>query len=154
MSSSGCLIEGTVVWTSGGQIPIQDLRGNDRVLTNATSGEYGVKSDEVATNPTGGSAIFWGFNDAEAFFTAGQVFRTTTGWRAIDPIAAKRGNPSLEVGKLGVGHTLFRTRDGETYEHVTIHYLHSQQKECDHVWGVHLREGSESYHANGYLVQG
>ncbi|KAF2497346.1 hypothetical protein BU16DRAFT_525041 [Lophium mytilinum] len=151
-SGAGCFIEGTMVWTSLGELPIEDLRENDRILTAATSGEFGVKSDEVVANPTGGRAIFWGFNQDDVFFTAGHVFHTTTGHRAIDPVAAKRENPWLEVGKLRAGHTLYRTKDGESYELITIKRLHSQSKLCDHVWGVHLREGLRNYHANGYLV--
>lgn len=152
-SGAGCFIEGAMVWTSQGEIPIDELQENDRILTRANSRQFGVKSDEIVANPTGGRAIFWGFNDDKVFFTAGHVFHTTTGHRAIDPLAAKRENPWLEVGKLRVGHTLFRTKDGESYEHVTIKRLHSQSKQCEHVWGIHLREGLRSYHANGYLVR-
>jgi hypothetical protein len=118
---SGCFIPGTLVWTDQGEVTIQSLRENNRVLTRATSGEYGLKSDEVVALPVqSGVAALWGFNDEPVFFTKNHVFHTTTGLRAIDPESTKMENTWLEVGNLRRGHTLLRTTDGETYQQVTI----------------------------------
>ncbi|KAF3918259.1 hypothetical protein ABW21_db0201477 [Orbilia brochopaga] len=151
--ASGCFAPGTLVWTDYGELPIETLRENQRILTRASTGEFGIKSDEVVALPVeSGSALLYGFNDEKPFFTRNHVFHTTTGRRALDPVSAKLENPWLEVGQLRVGHTLIHTSDGETYEFRPILSFTKDLVPCDNVWGIHLREGLRSYHANGYLV--
>jgi len=151
-SSGGCFRAGTMVWTRGGQKLIEELQENDDVLTRVDTGEYGICSNEKVRIPTSGTVQLFGINSSDAFFTANHVFYTTTGLRAIDPIAAQRENPWLQVGTLKIGHILFRTSDGAAYERVPVERLEGSQVECDHIYGVHLRSGLRSYHANGYLV--
>lgn len=62
-------------------------------------------------------------------------------------------NSWREVGILGQGHVLLKlARDGKTYEHVEIKSINIVKSDVKEVYGVHLREGLRSYHANGYLV--
>jgi hypothetical protein len=63
-------------------------------------------------------------------------------------------NPWAEVGRLSAGHILYRLgKDGRTYDQVPILDINwRQMPEVTEVYGVHLREGRRSYHANDYLV--
>lgn len=153
--SPACFLAGTLVHTRDGPRPIETLQENDRVLTRADSGEWGIVSDERVQMPCkDGVATVYGINDEPAFFTPNHPFIDKFGLvRAIDPAAAHRENPWLEVGTLKVGHVLLRTTDGVTYEEVPIRQLRRAEVAVDHVYGVHLREGLRNYHANGYLVR-
>ncbi|KAL7946860.1 hypothetical protein V8C42DRAFT_364147 [Trichoderma barbatum] len=150
-----CFLAGTFVHTHDGSRPIETLQENDRVLTRADTGEWGVVSDERVQIPCkDGVVTVYGINDEPAFFTPNHPFVDKFGLvRAIDPAAAHRENPWLEVGTLKVGHVLLRTTDGVTYEEVPIHTLKRAEVAVDYVYGVHLREGLRNYHANGYLVR-
>lgn len=66
---------------------------------------------------------------------------------------AKLENSWVNVGKLQTGHVLYRlAKDGKSYDLVEIRSIQVKiVKEMD-VYGVHLREGERSYHADGYLV--
>ncbi|KAF3919677.1 hypothetical protein ABW20_dc0105753 [Dactylellina cionopaga] len=154
--SPGCFAPGTLVWTKQEQIPIEALKENDAILTQAGNQfcEYGLKSDEIVAIPVeNGEITLYSFNGETPFFTKDQVFRTTTGHRAIDPISAKRENPWLEVGQLRQGHVLMHTQDALSYKLVVIDNIAEGSIKCDHVWSMHLREGLRQYHANGYLVR-
>lgn len=63
-------------------------------------------------------------------------------------------NPWADVGRLAVGHIVLRlvTKKKE-YEQVLITSISSEiMPQVKYVYGVHLREGRRSYHANRYLV--
>jgi hypothetical protein len=93
-------------------------------------------------------------DDDAPFFTAGHVFHTTTGLRALNPTLAMRENPWADVGRLENGHVLLRLNtENNSYEPVVIRSISTQiMDELTHVYGIHLREGRRSYHANNYLV--
>ena len=65
-----------------------------------------------------------------------------------------RENPWANVGRLLAGHIVYRlAKDGSRYDQVPIIRIHSHQMpDVNEVYGVHLRDGRRSYHANGYLV--
>ncbi|KAM0513498.1 hypothetical protein ACHAPE_007760 [Trichoderma viride] len=149
---SGCFRAGTMVWARDDQKPIESFVEDDQVLTRADSSEYGICSDEKVMVPTSGNVVLFGINELEPFVTANHVFYTTTGLRAIDPIAAQHENPWLQVGTLKMGHVLLRTSDGKSYERVPVGRITSASVACESVHGLHLRSGLRSYHANGYLV--
>ncbi|EXM08776.1 hypothetical protein FOIG_01838 [Fusarium odoratissimum NRRL 54006] len=148
-----CFVAGTKIITKSGKKPIEDLEENDWVLTNGANDEWGLVSDERVVIPVD-SPIIYGFNDEAPFFTAGHVFHTTTGFRALDAELAMKENPWAEVGRLSAGHILYRLgKDGRTYGQVPILGINwRQMPEVTEVYGVHLREGRGSYHANDYLV--
>ncbi|KAJ0150887.1 Guanine nucleotide exchange factor SRM1 [Fusarium oxysporum f. sp. albedinis] len=148
-----CFVAGTRIITKSGNKPIEDLEENDWVLTNGANDEWGLVSDERVVIPVD-SPIIYGFNDEAPFFTAGHVFHTTTGLRALDAELAMKENPWAEVGRLSAGHILYRLgKDGRTYDQVPILDINwRQMPEVTEVYGVHLREGRRSYHANDYLV--
>lgn len=60
----------------------------------------------------------------------------------------------MQPGRLLIGHSLLRwNAESNQYEVVVIDSLHCEQRpDVTEVYGVHLREGLRSYHANGYLV--
>ncbi|KAF5647461.1 hypothetical protein F52700_1321 [Fusarium sp. NRRL 52700] len=151
--SGTCFIAGTKIITRFGNKPIEGLEENDWVLTNGANDEWGLVSDERVVIPVD-SPILYGFNNEAPFFTAGHVFHTTTGLRALDAELAMKENPWAEVGRLSAGHILYRLgKDGRTYDQVPILDINwRQMPEVTEVYGVHLREGRRSYHANDYLV--
>lgn len=62
-------------------------------------------------------------------------------------------NPWLDVNQLAPGHIIYRRREnGKGYDHVEIRNIPRKHVDKVMVYGVHLREGARSYHANGYLV--
>ena len=153
----GCFRPGTkVLVAENTSAEIQDLREGQKVVTRAGGHlQYGTCSDEVVAVPThceGRHALLFGFNEVAPFFSANHVFYTTTGLRAIDPAGAKVDNPWLEVGPLQVGHHLLYTPNGSGYQRIPIKTITSETADSDHIYGIHLREGLRSYHANGFLV--
>jgi hypothetical protein len=90
------------------------------------------------------------------FFSPGHVFYTTAGYKAVDPDAARKENSWLEVSQLRVGNILYRlSADGLGYDHVEVKSIEVEHTspETTYFYGLHLREGARSYHANGYLVR-
>ncbi|GJD00219.1 hypothetical protein ColKHC_09044 [Colletotrichum higginsianum] len=157
----GCFRPGTQVIVASGTKNIEDLVEGDRVLTRGgAEPQWGLCSDETVRQPAtvgdgggdGDRVQLYGFNGERPFASANHVFHTTTGLRALDPDGARRENPWLEVGYLRVGHQLIRTETGASYGPVTVESIGSEEADCSHIHGVHLREGLRSYHANGYLV--
>lgn len=63
-------------------------------------------------------------------------------------------NPWADVGRLAVGNILLRLNvKSKSYEQVVIESISSETSaQVKTVYGLHLREGRRSYHANGYLV--
>ncbi|EEU41549.1 uncharacterized protein NECHADRAFT_87734 [Fusarium vanettenii 77-13-4] len=147
----GCFVAGTKVETSNGAIAIEYLREGDQILTRAGGAQqWGTRSDEVVENPS--PATLYGFNGEAPFFTAGHPFFTATGLRSIDPETARKENPWLEVGQLKPGHVLLRLNAEKGYDRKVINSINMSRSDVTSVYGVHLREGLRSYHANGYLV--
>ncbi|KAI1762240.1 hypothetical protein GGR53DRAFT_532802 [Hypoxylon sp. FL1150] len=81
-----------------------------------------------------------------------QVFHTSTGLRAVDPEEAQRLNPYHRIGRLAVGHIVYRVEGGE-YQAVSIKSI-TQTKESTigRVYDLSLPIKHRTYHAFGYLV--
>lgn len=131
-------------------MPIERLREGDRVCTRLEPMQWGVRSCEVVESRS--PELIYGFNGDLAFFTSGHVFCTTTGLRAFRPDIALAENPWLECGQLSIGNQLLRITPDDTYETIGVRSIDHQQLTEKYVYGVHLREGLRSYHANGYFV--
>ncbi|KAI3320291.1 hypothetical protein HD806DRAFT_547485 [Xylariaceae sp. AK1471] len=82
-----------------------------------------------------------------------QVFHTSTGLRAVDPEEAQRQNPYQHIGKLAVGHIVFRLERGQ-YQSVSISSI-NQTKDVtiDHAYTLSLSGEHQTYHVHGYLVE-
>ena len=93
-------------------------------------------------------------DDERPFFTAGHIFHTTTGPRAVDPRLAMMDNPWDLPGHLLEGHSIYQwSPETKQYATVQIKSITSEVREDVHeVWDVHFRGGQRSYHANGFLV--
>ncbi|KAE8168595.1 hypothetical protein BDV40DRAFT_294545 [Aspergillus tamarii] len=156
-----CFVAGTKIQTNRGEVDIEVVQAGTKVLTKAP-GEYGVVSDEKVYQPTfngehpsAPKATVYGFNGEQPFVTAGHVFFTTTGPKAIDPSIARIENPSIVVSQLGVGDVLQRLdHNTHTYTKTVIQSFTVATAPGDWVYGLHLRQGHAGarYHANGYLV--
>lgn len=161
-STFGCFRPGTqvLVNSKGGTKSIEELSEHDQVLTrggqsDSDSKQWGQCSGEVVRQAAidgDHRRLLFGFNGERPFVSASHVFHTTTGLRAIDPEGAKMENPWLDVGRLRVGHQLIWTADGSTYKPVDIESFEFEEADCMYIYGVHLRHGLRSYHADGYLV--
>lgn len=147
-----CFVAGTQVATETGSIAIERISEGTRILTGVGPNTYGVASDEDVVVPFQ-TALLCGINGSKPFFTAGHVFHTASGLKAVNPNAARLENPWLEVGRLGPGHILYRlSADGKGYDQIEVKTINRELVEGGHVYGVHLREGHRRYHADGYLV--
>lgn len=114
------------------------------------------------TNQLGKSELWttwlYGFNDEKPFFTAGHVFFTKAGPKAVSPDTAHQENPGIRVHELCVGDVLFRLSGNPKkpkYEEVVVKNFTLEQAKCSAVYGLHFRKGDKAectYHANGYLV--
>ncbi|KAB8291299.1 hypothetical protein EYC80_009985 [Monilinia laxa] len=93
-----------------------------------------------------------GFNGEVPWALSSQVFHTTTGLRAIDPEAAQTLNPYHRIGKLAIGHLLFRLQANE-YVTVEIKSI-DRAKQCllESAFTLSLAGNPQTYHADGYLV--
>ena len=148
--AGSCFIAGTKIYTAKGSLNIENLEAGTQVLTRAQPAQWGVRSNEKVRTPAPNT--IYGFNGEKPFFTSGHVFFTSTGLRAVNPAVARRENPWIDVGKLKLGHHLVYSEGGETYRNVEIKTINSAPCNEEYVYGVHLREGLRSYHANGYLT--
>ncbi|RAQ44153.1 hypothetical protein AFGD_012535 [Aspergillus flavus] len=92
-----------------------------------------------------------GFNDEKPFATTSQVFKTTTGLRAVDPEIARACNPFAQIEPLKVGHILYRNK-GSGDETVEIKSMQVKPISEGKLYGVSLPGNPESFHANGYLM--
>ncbi|GAB1190860.1 hypothetical protein APSETT444_000025 [Aspergillus pseudonomiae] len=156
----GCFVAGTQVRTIVGDVNIESLQRGAKVLTKAP-GEYGTLSDERVENHTaedGDPVYVFGFNGEKPFVTAGHIFFTTAGPKAISPAIAREENPNVIVSQLRVGDELYRLDEasaGTKYAKVRITSFTVDQTPDNVVYGLHFHQGSHGgarYHANGYLV--
>ncbi|KAF4177844.1 hypothetical protein CNMCM7927_002823 [Aspergillus lentulus] len=92
-----------------------------------------------------------GFNGERPFATTSQVFRTTTGLRAVDPEIARACSPFAKIEPLKVGHVLYRKK-GSSDETVEIKSMQVEPLSEGKLYGVSLPGTPESFYANGYLM--
>ena len=76
---------------------------------------------------------------------------TTTGPRAVNPRAAHAENSYQRVGRLAVGHCIYRL-NGDSYNIVQIQSIEITSTVKRTLYSVPIQSEEQSYHANGYLV--
>ena len=87
----------------------------------------------------------YSINNSEAFVTAEHPFKTTTGWKAIDPLETFKTH-GIESNVLEVGDILI-TKEG-TEE---VKSINKSTQTTDTVYNLRL-DNEHVYYANGYLV--
>jgi hypothetical protein len=153
-----CFVEGTPVHLADGRrVPIDSIAEGDRVLTR--DGGVAIQTGETVVLELTEDTTVYGFDDGtaptEPFFSAGHMFWTAEGWKAIDPSIPRIENPDREVKKLEPGDSVYRLKATEpvSYEEVTITAFTEKVLPAGaRLYGLHLVDGPRSYHANGYLA--
>ncbi|WFE31239.1 hypothetical protein [Micromonospora sp. WMMD975] len=138
---------------TGRTTPVQNLRCGDQLL--ARDGRPAEQPDGVIDVTGAPDTLIYGFNDLEPFFTAGHLFWTDAGWKALRPGTAGREGPHPGVGELAVGDVLHRIREGRpvSYEPVQIERFTSRPLRPDErLYGMQL-SGPTSYHVHGHLAK-
>jgi len=158
----GCFLDGTKITTLDGDgrmnsKRIETISHGDRIL--CADGRDGMVSEESSTPKLDRETKVYGINDEVPFFIACHPLWTPTGWKALDPVVAQAENPWLIVSQLRRGDLVYRLREGlqsvsckDMYEVIKIQRFNSKIVSNTKVYGIHLREGLRSYHANGFLV--
>tara|TARA_R110001592_G_scaffold56312_1_gene171709 strand:- start:62 stop:1852 length:1791 start_codon:yes stop_codon:yes gene_type:complete len=92
-----------------------------------------------------GTYTIYSINDSEAFVTSEHPFKTTTGWKAINPLETFKKH-GIESNVLEIGDILI-TKEG-TEE---LKSINKSIKTTDTVYNLQL-DNEHVYYANGYLV--
>lgn len=71
--------------------------------------------------------------------------------RAVDAKTARSMNPLQRIGRLLVGHVIYR-RIEQGYESVEITSIQQTEPSEQNVYGVFLGNDQQLFHANGYLI--
>lgn len=150
---SSCFVEGTrVQLADGSDLPIEQVAEGHKVLAQGGVGSIHTAEDVVITSSN--PFPIFGINDVKPFFSAGHLFWTKEGWKAVEPSVSLEENPGRAVGKLQPGDTVYRLKSVNplAYDEIVIESLPSESVEPGTpIHGLHL-EGEPSYHANGFLV--
>jgi hypothetical protein len=200
---AGCFVAGTIVQLADGrEMAIEEVREGHRVV--GKDGGISTQTGERVILELEQGEYIYGIDDGtrqdEPFFSAGHLFWTPQGWKAIDPAIARLENPQRDVSELKPGDVVFRLRatggTGSTneppqwaagpaesesvgtiacptlnevpraagpsitglrshlaYDEVCIRaFTRAYLPEGGRLYGLHLVDGPNSYHANGYLV--
>ena len=157
-----CFTAGTMILLAdGSQAPIEMLQGGEMLRT--AFGGTAVHTGLRVISHLHGDYLLYGMElvnemgqicRIEPFVTAGHMFMTDHGWKAVIPEIAKEENPFCQAGRLARGDILYRMKeDGNGYESLTLLRLLSRQAcEGEAVYDVHIAGGEANYHANRFLV--
>jgi len=98
-----CFVAGTrIAMADGSSRPIELVEVGDRVL-----GRDGRVNRVLGVHrPVLGDRPLYSFNGGPSFVTGSHPFFTSDGWKAVDPDAARRAVPELDIGQLAIGDRL------------------------------------------------
>lgn len=140
-SGSSCFVPGTKVsMADGSQRDIEQIIVGDAIKTGT-----GVNTVSRVL-PRYYRGQIYAFNGGDHFVTPNHPFMTSEGWKAIDPDAARKENPTLEVGKLKIGDVLIK-EGGSTEKLEALSAKHYEGM----VYNFEIKDVHE-YYADGYLV--
>jgi|GEM_PF-6809666 len=142
---SSCFTSGTEVILADGSVkPIELVNIGDQLLG------YGGQFNSVLAydRPRLGKRKLYAFNDGPFFVTAEHPFLTEAGWKAIDPEATKRENPTLKVAKLEPGDSLILANE----QHLVLNLIRSIEADYDTPLYNFKLSGNNTYYANGLLA--
>jgi hypothetical protein len=139
---SACFIADTVVTMADGSTKkIQDVKIDD-VLKGEKTNNKVLGFHRPALN-----GKLYSLNGGRYFVTEEHPFKTTDGWKSINPEKTKNENIGIIVTKLKVGDTLI-TDKGK----VLLKTVNSKIGKADTELFNFLLDGDHSYYADGYLV--
>ncbi|KAI9644845.1 hypothetical protein NHQ30_006872 [Ciborinia camelliae] len=150
-SPKNIVLPGTPIALSNGESrPIEAISSGDRVLVCKQSNSSVLGFCRPVRESLKADLV--GFNGEVPWTLSSQVFHTSTGLRAVDPEQAQHFNPYRRIGKLATGHVLFRLQ-GNEYIAVEIKSI-EKTKQCvlEGAFNLLLPGNSQTYHADGYLV--
>ena len=138
-----CLTANTQIhMVDGSYKPVEDIAVGDVVL-----GKNGSNTVVSLYNLILGKQNLYSFNGGRVFVTKAHPFMTTEGWKAIDPVYAKRWNPNLKIGQLSVGDKLITENSQVLLESIEAHEAPYFTK----IYNFAV-DGDKTYYADGYLV--
>lgn len=138
-----CFISDTqVTMADGSKKNIQDVKIGD-VLKGETTNNTVLRYHR----PLQSEGVTYGFNGGRSFVTAEHPFKTTQGWKSINPEKTRQENIGIEVTQLKVGDTIL-TENGSTY----IFSIEAKQVPIDTPLYNFALSGDRTYYADGYLV--
>lgn len=148
------------------EVPVEEVQEGTHVV--AANGVVSYASDQSGGSKLRSPCRLYGINGSKPFFHPSHLFWTETGWRSIDPVQARKFNPHVRVGRLRVGDHVLKAKPlgvaarysatdgtvvGPAYTLQRITEFTSEMVPAGtRLFSVHIREGPQSYHANGFLV--
>ena len=142
-SFSVCFIADTKILMADGIYKnIQDVQIGD-VLKGETTNNKVL----AFHRPEKSEGVIYGFNGEKAFVTAEHPFKTTQGWKSINPEKTRQENIGITVTQLSVGDTLV-TEKGNVY---LTSIENEKVSEATPLYNFVLT-GDRTYFADGYLV--
>ena len=143
-SAESCFVAGT---------PVRMADGSEKAIESIQVGEMVLGTDGAANEVVGfgrprlGGRQLYALNGSDFFVTADHAFLTTKGWKAFDPDAINRINPTLKATRLEVGDILLKP--GGTVELRSVAARDAAPETV--VYNLHL-VGNNTYVAQGYYV--
>jgi len=141
----GCFVSGTkVLLANGKRVAIQRLKVGDILLGSGGAHNRIVKFNIMPKQ----DRMIYSFNGGRYFVTGNHAFKTTTGWKAIDPKIARLENPQLNITQLNIGDILITIKGL-----VPLKRIKSKMIKNSVVYSPELDAGSgREYYADGFLV--
>ena len=154
----GCFIAGTpILLKDGTTFSIEQLTARLEIASRDNHSTY--TSDERIIIEVDIPTLIYGFDDGQTqdrpFFSGGHMFHTSEGWKAIAPETAHRENPHVNVGQLSQGDIVYRVKSHNPFEYEQVEikgFTVDNLPVGSYLYSVHLIDGLQYYHANGYLV--
>ena len=143
-----CFTAGTMVMLHDGtSIEIETIVEGDVVL--GSGGSRNTVVSLVSRDIEKG--VLYSINNSDPFVTAGHPFKTTAGWKSIDPEVSREIDPDLfeELGitTLATGDVLIASDNNN----VTIDIIRGSYVDRETVYNLDV-DGDSTYFANTYLV--
>ncbi|NIA67724.1 hypothetical protein HBA54_03895 [Pelagibius litoralis] len=162
-SGSSCFVAGTrVLMADGSEKAIECIEVGEAIR----NGRGGISRVRAIERPALGTRLLFAFNGSRPFVTAEHPFLTMMGWKAVDPAATARENPSLPVLTLRQGDLLTRAHparsgsvsgnlalaDDIEYALEPLRRLTASAAPPETVVYNLILEGDRSFIADGYVV--
>ncbi len=137
-----CFTADTMILMSDGTSKkIQDVKIGDVLKGEKTDNKVlGFHQPEL-------DGKLYSFNGGRYFVTEEHPFKTTNGWKAINPKKTEKENLGIKITTLKVGDTLI-TEDG----YVLLKSIKSKEGKKDTQLYNFKLDGDHTYYADGYLV--